>query len=263
MSDSMEYRNKIRRGEPIECKGLTFYPVSVERYEEYKVYSKVLLLRQRTLPVAYMVLPYLSALYKMDADNGFKTGMVEMLLRVLSMATLLKRGNFDILPSKDDTSKLHCIVCRKEDSSLAMIKPEDFPEIRKVITDQNGDKLPDEADNPELIEAEEDLAQKITPVLDVSFDNMLAGVAVNLKMRFKDVLSMTILEFDQCFHAIDRDKRYMLCAQAEYSGMIKFKDGNPCPAWYADRKNDGSGALIPLGTMAKNLGIGQKDIQQG
>lgn len=251
----IDRKAKIRRGEPITESELVFYPIQMAYYDEFIRCKDAILLRQASLPVRYLSMNYLSALFAMELDAvKSKQQSLGMFFRAMSILHLSLRIGFDIdelnknitLRNEKDRIVLDYIVI-KQNEKIVKFTPLDFStRFRPLIAEQNGLELPDESENLELIQSNEtlkDLNNKGKP-LNVNIDDLIASVAYQSKTTEKDILSWTVREFENRKRAIERDKRYMLCGQGEMSGMVSFKNGNPSPSWCFDTLDNS------LGTMA-------------
>ena len=261
-----EKKVKIRHGEPIECLGLTFYPIKVARYEEFNEVKNAWTVRLSTLPVKYSIMSFLSALWALDFDSFQQTGkVVGLFSRVLHLLYLSLRLEYNtqeafshVYYMKGKLGELSHIEVT-QDGNTVTITPRDFAAyIRPLVAQQNGLELPDESYNPELVEAEQIMAeeaQKKSP-LKYDTDTLLSSVAYVSGISEAELDEWTVLLFERRLRAIERDKNYMLYKQAELSGMVKFPKGNPCASWCYDTKSL-SAAVIPLGDLQqKHSGLG-------
>ena len=158
--------------EPEEVNGIYVYPIHMRDYAEWCNCQRVLTIRQSTLPAAYAVMPYLSALHAMDAD--MQIGLMYQVVKVLALATRQNPTDFYAMCKEEDPRILNAIVCRASDT-IFRIDASQFPKFREVIARQNGLELPDEAENPELVEAEHDLNELKAPKLDKYFTRFGSG----------------------------------------------------------------------------------------
>lgn len=240
----------IRRGEPIEKHGLTWHPVKMDRFEEYIIAKPVLLLRQSTLPAKYAMMDFLQALYAMDFDsitnNGKPIGFLYKLILLMALALRLPMSEIEdnIKIETDGKRTLNSIIFRQEDV-MARITPPKFRDIRSLIAEQNGEKLPDESDNPELIRAEQELADIKGEPLEYDLEALIDSVAYNSRVSFNEIMSWTVRQFEIRRKTIRRDKMFSLYTQAELGGMVKFQKGNPYPSYEFDRQKGDLEVLIP------------------
>ena len=256
-----EKRNKIRRGEPLEWNGLLFYPVTMSHYEEFLDVKNAWLARQSSFPVRYMAMPFLSAVWAMDVDfaksDGKLIGLFERIIRFLYLSLRLeyKRENLieHVYLHNDDIRELDHIEVT-QDGNTVQITPADFAAyIRPLVAEQNGLTLPDESYNPELVQAEQELASEQAASLKFDIDTMIASVAYLSHLDESVVDEWTVLKFERRRNAIERDKKYMLYAQAEMSGMVKFKHGNPYLSWCFDKAEGLSPVLRSTSDVNANV----------
>ena len=238
----------IRKGLPITVSGISIYPVLMTHYEEFLSCKDIFLMRLSSLPAAYASLDFLSALHKMDFDfsslMGKKTGLFERALRMYALAF---RIPFDDLMAGVRV-RMQGDECFFEGLDVGGVLISAFrlsSRFREIIAEQNGILLPDESDNAEIIESYEWKQKKAAEAsrLRVSLDDLIASVAFQSHLREADILDFTVREFEHRKNAIDRDKRYLLYSQAELSGFIKFKNGNPAPSWCFDLEDGGLGTV--------------------
>lgn len=247
-------RARIRRGEPITESELIFYPITMDYYEEYIHCKEAFALRQASLPVRYLSMNWLSALFTMELD-AVKNGKPSagLFYRVMLILHLSLRIGFNI----DELNKNICIkeergnivldyIVIKQDDKIVKFTPLDFTtKFRPLIAEQNGLELPDESENIDLVQDNDklkEIARKGKP-LNINLDDLIASVAYQSKLSEKDIMSWTVREFENRKKAIDRDKRYMLCGQGEMSGMVSFKNGNPSPSWCFDTLDNSLGTM--------------------
>lgn len=257
-------RGRIRRGEPIRECGLDFFPITMDHYDDYVMCKDALTLRLSSLPVKYVSMDYLSAIFAMEMDalkNGEKaSGLFWRLMQLLglSLRTDLsssgalndavfykareKRGGVEVA-----IDRIHLVQTDAEGNEReADITPFQFSaQIRPLIAAQNQILLPDESENNDLVEAYEKKKQiqNKGPALDTDLDSLVSSVAYLSGVSDREIMAWNVRDFENRRRAIDRDKHFMLYAQAEMSGMVTFKNGNPYPSWMFDAIDD------KLGTM--------------
>lgn len=228
---------------------IRLYPLRMKEYQEWCSCKRVLTIRQSTLPAAYAVMPYLSALHAMDVDMGI--GLMYQVVKVLALATKTKPSDFCAVCKEEDPRALVAVMCRG-DAATFRIEVAQFPAFRAAIARQNGLEIPDEADNPELVEAENDLNALKAPKLDYDLSTLVMSVAYQYRIRPKELEEWTIREFEAVREAINRDKYFTRFG----SGFYSFKDGeNPYPSWCFEKKREGSEALEALSAFSQRTGI--------
>ena len=260
---------QIRCGEPITESGLTFYPITMDYYDEFIHNKKSLILRQSSLPVRYLSMDYLSALFVMEIDAvRSKQPNLGLFLQAMTILHLSLRIGLNIeelyknisVKIEKDRITLEQIVVKQNDK-IVKFTPLDFStKFRKLIAEQNGLELPDETENMELVSDHEKLKEmnnKGKP-LNVNLDDLIASVAYQSKVSEREIMSWTIREFENRKKAIDRDKRYMLCGQAEMGGMVSFKSGNPAPSWQYDVIDNSLGTMEGSKLQNKLSGVAEQ-----
>ena len=257
VSVSKENKVKARRGEPIEALGLTFYPITMSHYEDFLSLKNILTLRVTTLPVQYVSMSYLSALWAVDIDcylgTGKALGVFERVMKLLYLTLRLEYSKevLDKTVYCDSKSPRELVRIEvKQNNETISITPREFAsKIRPIIAEQNGLKLPNESYNPQLVQAEHEMAEDQQGELNFDIDALISSVAYQSKIPEREIYDWTVLQFEHRREAIDRDKNYMLFRQAELSGMVKFPKGNPFPSWCFDKSN----TLSPVLRRADDL----------
>lgn len=260
-----ERKARIRKGLPIEALGLQFYPITMADYEEFLECKNALAIRLTSLSkinIEYLSMPFLSALWAMDLDSVRATGKaIGMFERVIRLLYLSLRLGYD---SQKAFSRIYCerenprtlthIEVEQPDGQTVKINPTEFSiKIRPLIAELNGIQLPDESLSTELVEEEQNMAQASESKLKFDIDTLIASVANSSHLRECEINEWTVTEFERRRQAIERDKQFMLYSQAEMSGMVKFKKGNPCPSWQLDRQDNLSSVLKTTDDIKENF----------
>lgn len=259
MSQSLKSEEKIAilSGRPISCCGLKIYPIQMLHYEIFLQCKDALVLRQATLPVKFVSMDFVSAVFSYDfekiQENGKATGLFYKLFTLLWLSLRIGLDKKAFEKSLYCTQKNGAVVLDHievtQDGKTISVKPIDFSfRLRPLIAKLNGLELPDETENLDLIRDAElkkqYYASQKNQKLNTNVDDLIASVAYQSRCRESDIYDWSIKEFEARKRAIDRDKQYMINAQAELSGMISFKNGNPAPSWCYDLIDD------QLGTMS-------------
>jgi hypothetical protein len=239
------------RGKPIEKEGLKLWAITMSRYEEWTKCRNVWTARQSRFPVSCISLPFLEALFEMDMQaidqTGNPKGYVYSILYGLGMALRMKedcvRSGDIYLAIDEEKRKFNAIRIKRTDGSETEITAAQFDVIRRTVLWMNGEDVPDESENDELLEAERDLAERNAPRLKYDLIDLEASVALAYRTRISDVMEWSILEFEACRRAVQRDRKHLICGIGETNGC-KWESGNPYPSWCFDKLNEGSGALI-------------------
>ena len=247
------------RGEAIEKHGLKLWGITMGRYEEWASCKNVWLARQSTFPVSCIMLSFLDALWTLDMNAidtvGKPAGFLYKIMYCLGMALGLRkdcvRGGDITVSADEETRKLNGILVKQNGHNAVLITADMFNAIREIVAWQQGDELPDESMNDELLETERELASRNAPQLKYELMDMEASVALACGRRIKEVLDWSILEFEFARRAIDRSKKNLICGIGETNGC-KWDGGNPYPSWCFDREKTVSGALIEQAKFGKS-----------
>ena len=234
---SLNLKKAIRTYKPIEKLGLTFYPITMEHYEEFQACKSVLTIRLGTLPIKYATMDYFTAIYSWDKDTHADIFGYLFILLCLSLRISPTENNIRIYGNDDIVTKFTVI----QNGKIVEITPQQYSTIiRPLIAEQNGIKLPDESENIELIKDIEAVSKyknqnsKIKP----NVEDLISPVAYLSHVREQENYEWTIKEFEGRFSAINRDKLYTIYKTAELSGMVEFKQGNPYESWCYDTEID-------------------------
>lgn len=234
--------------------GLTLYPITMAHYSEWLTHKRALIVRQSTLPAVYAFMPYLSALHALDFERH--TGFVFDIIKILALSTRLPAEAFDLRVFSEEKGKLAYINVSNGEKQV-QITPECFPQFREAIAALNGEKLPDEGDNPELIAAEQDiLSARRGAQVDFDVNTLVASVSHQCNVSKRKIKDWTIFEFEERRACIERDKNHLICAIAEKMPMFKWAKGNPYPSWCFDATKTGSVALERFNDFSQRTGIG-------
>lgn len=245
-------------GEPIHQYGLDLWGFTMRQYEEWARCRKVWLSRQSTFPVFCVALPFLDALFALDMDaverTGKPAGLMYTIMYGLGLALRLgencvRDGNI-YLSINEEERKLNAIIANQSGTPVE-ITPGRFKALRKTILWMQGDTVPDETLNDELLETSALLSERNAPPLKYSLLDLEASVALASGVRTKDVLDWTILEFETTRRAIDRSKRHLICGIGATNGC-SWEGGNPYPSWCFDKEETTSSALIAQSQFGKS-----------
>ena len=185
----LHIKKSIGRYEPIEAEGLLLYPVRVENYTEFLVARQAIEFMQQTLPPVLMTQPLLNAFFKIDTGqvkdvkpNGMFMSAILALalaLRLLPGGTIEEQINkFDLVVDPKDQSRLKYLKFTQNGEEVKTITPIQFQRLRPILAAQNGIELISDDANPELIQAERDLAEKNAPHLDINVETLVSATAL-------------------------------------------------------------------------------------
>lgn len=265
MALSQTIKTACRRYEEIETDGLVLYPVLVEEMETFELARPGIEIVQQSLPVAYAAMPLLAALYRMEYDalQSGETGIGLFPRAVLMLALSLRLGRG--LPAEKRTGMFRCKVdhedmgCLKaveftvDGEELHRVTPVQFQRLREIIAEQNGIRLAPPEANPELIEAQRELARMNSAPLSGDLYERISAVAALEHVEETDIDLWPVLKLQDKTKTWQRIVGYAVCAAAEAQGTT-WKNGNPYPSLFYERENAGNTGLRPMEQATRNLG---------
>lgn len=258
----LQYKKAVNRYKEIEVDGLTLYPIKVSEYEEFLVARPALEFMAQSLPIELMSTPLLQAFFKIDYEKAVKgeepTGLFGSALIGLSLALRLSQGNtidnltnsFRIVTHADDPSRLKQLEATINGIEQIAITPVRYARLREIIAAQNGVEIPDTDTNPELLQAERDLAESGSKKIEYSIEDMIISVAASEGISEEDIFdNWTILKLNRHLEHHKRILDYMICGIGEAQGTT-WKGGNPIPSPFFPRKSSHSAALMSAESFA-------------
>lgn len=263
---SFEIQKSIRKYEPIEIDGLTLYPITVDRYEEFLFARRSLDFLQQSLPVNLMSVPLLDAYYRMDiqaVENGEPgSGLFTAAIMLLGLALRLTPNgdaeqilnSFQIVADRNDTSRLKCLRFTLNGEEIHQITPVQFTRLRPILAAQNGVELESTDANPELIEADHDLAVKNAPDLEMSVEAMVNAAALLTGKDEGEIMDWAILKLENRLASAKKFFDYMICGIGAAQGT-SWTGGNPSPHPWFERKKKKDGGLISVEKFANGQGL--------
>lgn len=332
-------RNTAAQGTPFDetyrmVKGLCLRPVTMRHYAEWLDAKPALTLRLSTLPPRFAVLPYASAMFKLEAEaalTGQPAGLLSRFVTLLCLSLGIAKqeaGNavrfhvdksdltalrgISIFVPAERTERVYCdgngtfrlscralardgdpaARCRVEgidgeraefpvegdgqtvqagfflgdavdatylcfpDEPTAALRPLDVTALRQAIAELNGEDLPDESENPELIDALRQKQELNAGRLQPDLRGLLDAVAMLSGKRTAELADWTVCEFERRRHTQDRLLRFLLCGTGEMQGA-KWKNGNPYPSWCFDRVEGQYGGFTPVSDVLSTLGTSE------
>ena len=263
MEDRFAYKHagELLKDEPIEVHSLQLYPITMENYTVFRACRPALLMRLGALPAVYAVMPFISALYAMDFDSIERTGkaggglasMMALLCLAMRLPVEYATELIKFTVDPENPRNLKKISINQAEMRVT-ITPTQFGDIRRVIAIQNGEELPDESENPELVEALNEKARLTGPALEENIFDLISSVAYKSHLRPKEIMDWTIREFEYRRRAIEREDSHLICAVLEANGAT-FKKGNPTPSWCYDRARGLTDGFILEDEMIEKLSM--------
>ncbi len=254
--------------EKIVVKGLELKPISMEYYDEWLKALPVLTLRMSTLPVRYATMPFASAIYSLEVDSilngnnlGFLNAFCSLICLSIGEATDNINDVIKFATDKDDYSKVNYFVVQPKDCEAVELKPFELNAVREAIAELNGAELPDENENPELLEALQIKNEMLGYALEPRIIDVVDAVAYASGVRAKDIMEWTIREFETRKETIDRARRFTINAIAEGNGA-SWNGGNPVPSWIYRRAKNASSCFTPIGSLMGKLGSSEAWLEE-
>ena len=153
--------------------------------------------------------------------------------------------------SSENTMDLKGICFTWNGEEEITITPVQFQRLRAILAYQNGIELTDEDANPDLLEAEAELARRNGPKLRRDPAGLLSSIALFTGCEETEMDEWPILKLKRRQEAIQRAADYLICGISEGNG-VKWKGGNPVPHLFYDREREDAGAMTPLSQFTNN-----------
>lgn len=266
---------QINRYRPVIIEGLTLYPVTVENYDLFTYCAPALGFMQQSLPVTMLVKPLISAFFEMEQAEQTETQTTtpsgvngepeekpkDLFMRsVMALILALRLGEGLPMPErikrvqlafdKKTGEKLEALILIMDDGKPVEITPVKFGKLRPVIAAQNGIEIPPLDANPELVEADRAVRMMNAPKLEMRLEDKVTFVALASGKEEDEIYDWPILKFDRRAIGAERVLTYLIYGIGENSGMVKYKNGNPCPSPYFPRKQRSLG-MMALGEFRR------------
>ena len=256
----------VRKYEPIVTDGITTYPIKVSAYDEFLMAQPALEVLHQSFPVRFLRMPLLSALYLMDYEAALNgetpTGLFSRAMLALALSLRLGEGQsmmerlkvFRIVANPEKPEQL--IALRYEDSEgeTKEITPALFTKLRPIIAAQNGVKIESDNADPDLVQAEKDLAEMNGVSLCANIEDSVSAIALITGKDEAEIDDWPILKLLQRQRGFQRILDYIICGIGQVNGT-SWKGGNPHPSPFFDKADDGGfGAHMALGEFAGGAG---------
>lgn len=252
----MDAKQAAILGEPINFKGLNVYPMVVGQYKLWQACESALMLRLSALPAVYASKPYAQALFAMSRaqtlNDHYKTMWVRFMWAFCLSLKIQPDKHLTLVHDKSDPTALKAVVVIQNERTVRL-EISELGELRRIMAELNGRELPDEADNMELVEAEEAVLSASSLNLKLTHEDLLAAVARDQRIRIKDLMQWTIFEFELIRSALERERRFTVCGMGEMSGNVKWPNGNPYPSLFFDRVR-GNAGIVNADDLQRRLG---------
>jgi hypothetical protein len=157
-------------------------------------------------------------------------------------------------PRVDANGRLKALLFSPDGEEICEITPAKFQRLRPILAAQNGLEIPPDDANPELVDAEKEIAAKKAPELDLNLESLISTVAALSGADEKEMYEWPIAKLQSRQRALHRALDYLICGVGEAQGT-KWKKGNPVPNPFFDRKKEGSAAKVALSEFASGAAL--------
>lgn len=249
------------RYKEIEVDGLKLYPILVSSYTDFIIARAGIEVMHQSLPVAFLRMPLLSALYAMDFEavsNGKPaTGLFSRALLALALSLRLgegltieeRMGLFEVAVDRENPAKLMRLRFSDVDGVEHEIVPAQYAKIRQIIAAQNGVHLESDMANPDIVKAAQDKASASAMQLDANIEDWISAISTLTGVEEEEIDDWPILKLQRRSDAIRRVLDFIVCGVGEVNGTT-WKGGNPTPHPFFARASNGNGVLTAMGGSA-------------
>lgn len=269
-------KKRIDRYLPIQTEGLTLYPIVVDHMEDFNHCRAALEFMVQSLPVAMQKIPLLSAFFQIELatsaleqdGEGKAATLFSDALVLLCFALRLGEGlereqlleRVLVITERENPANLVEIRLITDDGEVVVITPAKFTRLRRIIAEQNGAKIPSEDANPQIVNAEREIAATKAAKIIFNHANKVAWVSALSHADEQEIYKWPILKFERRAEVLKRTLDYLTVGIGQASGMVSYKDGNPVPSPYYERETE----MLPtqdISTFA--AGAAQKAVMDG
>lgn len=211
-------------GNPKYVNKAPIYPIKMENIIEFYEASTCLLIPKNSMNDASVIkMSYLAFLIGISGSEETEH-LFEKLVTLLQLVTRSKDIKFDV----DEKKKI--IISIDDDKH---IHERDFDKIRDIIGTQNLVETKNESLGSDFDKAKDkaktDLAKRNAKMADLE-QQIIAYKCVQ-KTTYEEIKNLTIYQFRKEIERIDLIKSADILQNAQYSGMVSFKEGTVIPHW--------------------------------
>lgn len=211
-------------GNPKYVKGTPIYPVKIENMIDFYEASNCLIIPKNSMSDPQIIkMSYLSFLIAVsqnpDAEHLFHklTKLIELVTRGTNIEFYLDEKN-KIIISIDDKYTIH---------------ERDFDKVREIIGIQNLIETKDDSLGSDFDKAKADakanLSKRNGRMADL--EQQIIAYRCVQKLPYDEIRNLTIYQFRKEIERIDLIKSADVLQNAQYSGMVSFKEGTTIPHW--------------------------------
>lgn len=189
---------------PVPFKSLKIYPVQMDLYFYFQVFSQCLLEPHKTSgDIKAISMSYLRYLCYLGTDKQ-RPEILVFLSELISIVFKIPK-----FVKNDKGEKTYNIDINLDEAIIRVgeetINEKEFDTFRKIVLEQNALELPDETLNPELVKAYKELEQfkqKQSNVKMCDIEGQIDIVIAQTSYRKDEILKMTIRTFSHLFERL-------------------------------------------------------------
>ncbi|KOS61434.1 hypothetical protein FJQ98_16705 [Lysinibacillus agricola] len=211
-------------GNPKYHRNIPIYPVQMENIEDLYDTVQCLLLPKNTIQNPMIIkMSYLAFLILISSDDVNKH-FFDKLVTLIKLISRSENIRFDV-----DEKNRYTIIIDDE----IVIRERDFDKIKVIIGEQNLIDVSDESLGTEFDKAKSEarafMNKRNKKMADLE-QQIIAYKCVS-KSSYEDIKQMTIYQFRKELERYDLIKSADILQNAQYSGMVSFKEGTVIPHW--------------------------------
>lgn len=219
---------------PVPFKSLKIYPVQMDLYFYFQVFSQCLLEPHKTSgDIKAISMSYLRYLCYLGTDKQ-RPEILVFLSELISIVFKIPK-----FVKNDKGEKTYNIDINFDEAIIRVgeetINEKEFDTFRKIVLEQNALELPDETLNPELVKAYKELEQfkqKQSNVKMCDIEGQIDIVIAQTSYRKDEILKMTIRTFSHLFERLLMITNYEI--QSLLTPYMEKKDQKNITHYLAD-----------------------------
>lgn len=219
---------------PVPFKSLKIYPVQMDLYFYFQVFSQCLLEPHKTSgDIKAISMSYLRYLCYLGTDKQ-RPEILVFLSELISIVFKIPK-----FVKNDKGEKTYNIDINFDEAIIRVgeetINEKEFDTFRKIVLEQNALELPDETLNPELVKAYKELEQfkqKQSNVKMCDIEGQIDIVIAQTSYRKDEILKMTIRTFSHLFERLLMITNYEI--QSLLTPYMEKKDQKSITHYLAD-----------------------------
>lgn len=221
---------------PVPFKSLKIYPVQMDLYFYFQVFSQCLVEPHKTSgDIKAITMSYLKYICYLGSEKN-RPELLVFLAEILSMVFRVPKS------IKNDNGKEIYNIDIDFDNAIIRVGKEtinekEFDTFRKIVLEQNALELPDETLNPELVKAYRELEsfkQKQSNVKMCDIEGQIDIVIAQTSYRKDEILKMTIRTFSHLFERLLMITNYEI--QSLLTPYMEKKDQKNITHYLADNR---------------------------